>query len=380
MNNDQDYEQLRLQFDAVVKQLEEKEAIIQELAEAVSAYRAAFAVFRHPLWTFSWVRRIIGRTIRALIRGARPRLGNLHQHPPRPIYLSVHYQKLPSLVHTPRVSIVTPSFEQGRYIRRTIESVLGQQYSSLEYFVQDGSSEDETVDILRSCQDRLSGWESKPDSGQSNAINLGFGRCTGEIMAWINSDDVLLPGAIHAVVDYFNRYPDVDVVYGDRLLIDENDLQIGRWILPGHDPKVLSWADYIPQETLFWRRRAWVDIGGRVDESFRFAMDWDLLVRFREAGAKFAHIPRFLGAFRIHGHQKTSAAITDIGYQEMNRIRARIFGEIPGHKKIRKAIFPFLLRHLCADYRHQLRVFFQRHRFKFEVSRFRRSPATTDRV
>ncbi|EHP38504.1 beta-glycosyltransferase [Cupriavidus basilensis OR16] len=315
-----------------------------------------------------------------MIRGARPRLGNLYQHPPRPIYLPAHYQELSSLDHTPRVSIVTPSFEQGKYIHRTIESVLGQQYPSLEYFVQDGGSEDETVDILCSCQDRLSGWESKPDSGQSNAINLGFGRCTGEIMAWINSDDVLLPGAIHTVVNYFNRHPDVDVVYGDRLLIDENDLQIGRWILPGHDPKVLSWADYIPQETLFWRRRAWASIGGRVDEDFRFAMDWDLLVRFREAGAKFAHIPRFLGAFRIHGRQKTSAAITDIGYREMSMIRARIFGEVPSHKKINSATLPFLIRHLCADYFYQFRAFFQRPGLKFEVSPLRRSPVTSDRV
>lgn len=88
-------------------------------------------------------------------------------------------------------------------------------------------------------------------------------------MAWPNSDDLLLPGALSTVADYFARHPDVDVVYGDRLLIDRNGMEIGRWIMPGHDNTVLSWVDYIPQETLFWRRRIWDKTGAQVDESFR---------------------------------------------------------------------------------------------------------------
>ncbi|MDB5813233.1 MAG: glycosyltransferase involved in cell wall bioproteinis [Rhodocyclales bacterium] len=349
-------------------QLEEKEMIIRELSNAISAYRTALRVFRYPLRVLLGGQRLISRIKHAFIDRMRPRLGNLYQHPPRSIYLPTHYRRQPLLLQTPKVSIVTPSFGQGDYIGRTIESVLGQQYPNLEYFVQDGGSEDGTGDILRSYQDRLSGWESKADHGQSNAINLGFSRCTGEVMAWINSDDILLPGTIHAVIEYFNRHPDVDVVYGNRLLIDENDFNIGRWILPGHDPKVLSWADYIPQETLFWRRRVWEKIGGRVDEKFKFAMDWDLLIRFREAGARFAHIPRFLGAFRIHKYQKTSAVITDIGHGEMDLIRARLFGRVPTHHEIRKALFPFLLRHLWADYFYRIRKCFQRGKFKFEAS------------
>jgi hypothetical protein len=157
------------------------------------------------------------------------------------------------------------------------------------------------------------------------------------------------------VADFFNRHPDVDVVYGNRLLIDENDRQIGRWILPGHDGKVLSWADYIPQETLFWRRRIWDKVGGKIDESFRFAMDWDLLIRFRDAGAKFAHIPQFLGAFRIHEHQKTSASINEIGHQEMERIRERILGYVPHHKEIRRAILPYLVRHILVDMMYRIK-------------------------
>ena len=306
--------------------------------------------------------------MRAFIQTARPRLGNLRQHGPRAIYLPTHYRNQPSLLDVPKVTIVTPSFRQGKYIGKTIGSILGQQYPNLEYFVQDGGSKDETVDILRSCHNQLSGWESSPDDGQSHAINLGFSRGTGDIMAWINSDDLLLPGAIHAVVEYFNLHPEVDVVYGDRLLIDENDFNIGRWILPGHDSNVLSWADYVPQETLFWRSRVWREIGGQVDENFKFAMDWDLLIRFREAGARFAHLPRFLGAFRIHHTQKTTAAISETGYQEMDAIRARLIGRVPTHIEIRKAILPFLIRHMYADLLHRFRMLICVRKFKFKTT------------
>jgi hypothetical protein len=157
------------------------------------------------------------------------------------------------------------------------------------------------------------------------------------------------------VAEYFARHPAVDVIYGHRILIDEEDRQIGRWVLPAHSDKVLSWADFVPQETLFWRRRIWVKAGGKVDESFRFAMDWDLLLRFREAGARFERVPRFLGAFRIHGRQKTSSAIGDVGMQEMDRLRERVLGRVPGHGEIRKALAPYLVRHVAIDLPWKLR-------------------------
>jgi glycosyltransferase involved in cell wall biosynthesis len=259
----------------------------------------------------------------------------------------------------PQISIVTPSFSQGGFIERTLLSVIDQQYPALEYFVQDGNSKDKTVEVLQEYQEKLSGWASEKDSGQSQAINRGFAKTSGEIMAWLNSDDLLLPGSLQTVGDYFNRHPDVDVVYGNRLMIDGDDQEIGRWIMPGHDGNVLSWVDYVPQETLFWRRRLWDKVGGHIDESFCFAMDWDLLVRFRDAGAKFAHIPQFLGAFRVHSEQKTSAAINTVGFQEMDRIRERLLGRIPSQSEIRRAVLPFLLKHLWVDilYRIKIKVF-----------------------
>lgn len=341
---------------ALMKSLEEKENVIQELAGALNAYRAAYSLwgnFRRPAVRVRTAFYAAGERFRAIVK---PRLGNLNQYPPQPMRFPRRYERTITLSETPKVSIITPSFRQADYIGRTIDSVLDQNYPNLEYFVQDGGSKDGTVDVLKRYGKRLAGWESRPDEGQSQAINLGFARTTGEIMAWLNSDDILLPGALHTVVEYFNRHPDVDVLYGNRVLVDENDQQIGRWIIPGHNSEILSWADYVPQETMFWRRRLWEKVGGRVDESFRFAMDWDLLVRMRDVGARFAHIPRFLGAFRIHAHQKTSASINEIGHREMDRIRERVLGRVPDHSEIRKALRPFLLKHVCVDIGHRIKA------------------------
>jgi glycosyltransferase involved in cell wall biosynthesis len=320
--------------------LKQKESTIQQQAAALQAYRLAYGSFS-PLRPFA-------RIVRRVVEIVRPRVGNLNQYAPRPLATSVG-QVNKTLGEYPSISIVTPSFGQGKFIERTLLSILGQRYPRLEYFVQDGKSKDDTVEVLKKHEIGLSGWISEKDSGQSQAINLGFAKTSGEIMAWLNSDDLLMPGSLHVIADYFHNHPDIDVVYGNRLLIDENDMEIGRWILPGHDSDVLSWADYVPQETLFWRRRIWEKVGGKVDESFRFAMDWDLLVRFRDAGAKFGHIPQFLGAFRIHEHQKTSAAINEIGNREMDRIRERIFGRVPDRKEIRKAVLPYLIKHIAFD-------------------------------
>ena len=327
--------------------LEEKEAVIAEQARALQAYRAAYAVtgmFVVPLNHFVLGTRSL---YRRTLGWFGPRLGVLHQHAPAPLRLPAVTARAPT--PAPRISMVTPSFRQARFIERTIRSVVEQGYPNLEYFVQDGGSTDGTVQILESHAGRLSGWHSAPDSGQSQAINRAFARTTGEIMAWINSDDVLFPGALACVADFFARHPAIDVVYGHRVLIDEDDREIGRWILPTHEEYVLSWADFVPQETLFWRRRIWEKAGGTIDESFRFAMDWDLLLRFRDAGANFARIPAFLGAFRVHALQKTTAGINEIGFAEMDRLRERALGRVPTHFEIRKALARYLLRHTATD-------------------------------
>ena len=140
----------------------------------------------------------------------------------------------------PTIAIVTPSYQQGRFLDRTIYSVISQKYPALEYVVHDGGSTDETLEVLHYFEPVLTRWTSESDEGEADAINRGFSNTTGEVMAWLNSDDLLLPGSLAYVARYFVRHPDVDVVYGHRVLIDEHDKRIGAWVLPRHDDAALG--------------------------------------------------------------------------------------------------------------------------------------------
>jgi GT2 family glycosyltransferase len=299
--------------------------VIDEQERALGAYRGRSLR--------EWARRLLA-----------PRLGVLYQHPPRPLRIPAHYPRLSPPSPCPTVSLVTPSLNQGGFIRRTVESVLDQAYPRLEYVVQDGGSSDGTLAILEQTQGRLR-YKSGADGGQANAVNRGFAQTSGEIMAYLNADDLLLPGALNCVGRFFSRHPEVDVVYGHRIVIDEYDQEIGRWVLPRHDDAVLTFADYVPQETLFWRRGIWERVGGHLDETFHFALDWDLLLRFREAGALFVRLPRFLGAFRVHPHQKTSAEMATRGKEEMDRLRRRCHGRSLGPAEVHRQVRSYLVRH-----------------------------------
>lgn len=164
-------------------------------------------------------------------------------------------------------------------------------------------------------------------------------------MAWLNSDDLLLPGTLNYVADFFNQHPDVDVIYAHRILIDDVGREIGRWILPPHDKEVIRWADYVPQETLFWRRRIWKSVGEALDEDFKFAMDWDLILRFQEARAKFVRLPRFLGAFRVWPGQKTQKTMDSQGALEMAILRERYHGRQVSQAEIASQLRGYLARH-----------------------------------
>lgn len=328
---------VQFQHALIQQQLDELEKK-QKLKEEMLVF---FYFFRPFLLPLMWL-------VRPVYRQLKPRLGVLSQYPPHELHVPANCNKKPALAIAPKISIVTPSFNQSEFLERTLKSVLDQSYPDLEFYVQDGGSTDSTVEVLKRYNERLTGWASCPDSGQAQAINVGFARTSGEIMAWLNSDDILLPGALAYVADYFSRHPDVDVVYGHRFLIDENDQEIGRWMMPPHDDQILSWADFIPQETMFWRRGIWEKAGGQIDESLHFAIDWDLLLRFREAGARFVRLRRFLGGFRIHSQQKTSAE-KPIGFQEMSQIRERTLGRIPSKDEIVKAVSPYLLKHVITD-------------------------------
>ena len=141
-------------------------------------------------------------------------------------------------------------------------------------------------------------------------------------MGYLNSDDLLMPGSLRFVGEYFATHDKVDVIYGHRIVIDEDGLEVGRWILPPHDGEAIRNFDYIPQETLFWRKSLYEAVGG-INQSFQFAMDWDLLLRFIEAGARFRRIPYFLACFRVHSKQKTDMLLDLVGERERARLMAR---------------------------------------------------------
>ncbi|HVW20912.1 MAG TPA: glycosyltransferase family 9 protein [Opitutaceae bacterium] len=310
----------------------ERQAVIEQLAAAASGPTAGL----HKAWVaarayvrLKWILPLSAWAFRRAVEDYWMQIGILRHYDPRPIAWDEKIPKKPRLpdARLPKVGIVTPSYGQPAFIESTMLSVLNQNYPKLLYVVQDGGSPDATRQIIAGYAGRLRAWESAPDRGQADAVRKGFAKIEAELgpddlMAWLNSDDFLAPRALRLVAEYFAEHPDVDVVYGHRIIIDDNDREIGRWIMPRHDRKALEWIDYVPQETLFWRKRA-SDRAGGIDPSFQFALDWDLLARFQQAGCRIVRLPYFLGCFRLHAAQKTSQAIHTTGAEEMALIRAR---------------------------------------------------------
>ena len=176
----------------------------------------------------------------------------------------------------PLVTIVTPSFNQAPYLETTIRSVLEQDYPNIEYIVMDGGSNDGSTEIIKRYADRLAYWESEKDKGQTDAINKGFARSHGEILAWLNSDDVLYPHAVREAVAYLTEHPECGLVYGDSDFIDAKGNVIGRFNAKQTDYKKLTEGYvHIPQQASFWRADLWKQVGP-LDDTIYFAMDYDL--------------------------------------------------------------------------------------------------------
>jgi glycosyltransferase involved in cell wall biosynthesis len=224
-------------------------------------------------------------------------------------------------MHTSTISIVTPSFNQGMFIERTVRSVLGQGYPKLEYVVMDGGSTDSTLNVLQPYVQHFHHFSSRPDRGQADAIARGLDQVSGDILAYLNSDDLLAPGTLHFVAEYFDQHPEVDFIYSHRCIIDANDRIVGYWLLPPHVNYLMRRWDLIPQETCFWRRSLFEAVGN-VDRSYRFAMDYDLFVRMMDRG-KFRRVNRVLAAFRQHESSKTSQQYATVGAKEVEAIREK---------------------------------------------------------
>lgn len=229
-------------------------------------------------------------------------------------------------IKLPTISIVTPSFNQGRYIEETILSVLNQHYPKLEYIIIDGGSTDGSVEIIRKYEDRLAYWVSEKDRGFADAINKGFRKATGDIFFWINSDDLLMKGALYIVGHFFARFPHRKVVFGDRLIIDHRSNIVRKMRFHFYSNHLFPNHRNIGQEATFWRREIFYQVGG-IDESLNYAIDLDLWCRFARID-KIYHIPFFLGAFRQQDSSKTST-IGAVGKKERDRIVKKYYGSLP---------------------------------------------------
>ncbi len=214
----------------------------------------------------------------------------------------------------PLVSIVTPSFNQGRFLKQTIDSVLGQSYPHVELLVMDGGSTDQSAAILQSYGDRFV-WVSEKDKGQTHAINKGMARARGQVLAYLNSDDVILPDAVEKAVGHFQQRPECDMVYGRAWYTDENSKITGIFKTDDYRFERLMNDCCVCQPAAFWRRRI-AELVGPFDESLDMAMDMDYWLRIDRAGGRIEHISDYLAYCRIYAQTKTLSA------------RARIYQEI----------------------------------------------------
>lgn len=212
----------------------------------------------------------------------------------------------------PRISIITPSYNQGHFIEETIQSVLSQNYPNLEYIIIDGGSTDSTLDVIKKYESQITDWVSEPDRGQTHAINKGLSRATGDILAYLNSDDYYLPGTLFKVADYFRQFSQTDLLHGRCRYVNQQGEKIGEQF-----GNITAFAEIIDLWNVWWNQRQFVQpevfwarrIGDRIgpfNESLYFVMDYDYWCRILLAGGRVGAIDQELSCFRLTDSQKSN--------------------------------------------------------------------------
>lgn len=248
----------------------------------------------------------------------------------------------------PRITVVTPSYNQAQFVEETIRSVLLQGYPNLEYIVNDGGSTDGSARVIEKYAPWLAHWESTPDNGQSHAINKGLTRATGNILAWLNSDDVYQPGVFFTIAEYWRTHPDTHFVIGDVTLVDERSVPFGTMAGKVCPPERFSSSNIcMPQPASFWSREIFEQCGP-LDEDLHFAMDMDFWFKLAHAGIEFRKIDRSLACFRRHGQTKSHAGGYPFRDEMFHKYAPMFNGAGAGERYVSRAAFADICRLLLS--------------------------------
>ncbi len=205
----------------------------------------------------------------------------------------------------PKISVITPSYNQGNFLEHTIKSVIEQNYPNLEYIIIDGGSTDNSVDIMKKYEHNIDYWISEKDNGQTDAIMKGFQKATGQYLAWLNSDDTYLQNCLLNVGDILAKNPDIDIIYGDYVITDvSGNTLLKKKEIPFDYNILLHGVNFIGQPTTFFSRDI-LERSGGLKTDLDYYMDWEFWLRAANHGAKFKHIKKYLATYRYHAVSKT---------------------------------------------------------------------------
>lgn len=235
---------------------------------------------------------------------------------------------------SPKITLITPSFNQVGFIEQTIRSVTDQNHTHLEYIVIDGGSTDGTAEVIQKYENRLAYWTSEPDKGMYDALQKGFGRSTGDIMGWINSDDMLHPGALAAVAEIFSSFPQIEWIQGLPSFFDEQGRIVQTGPFKKWSPFHFYMGDFkwIQQESTFWRRSLWEKAGGYIDKNLLYAGDFDLWIRFFRHASLYS-CTALIGGFRLRKTGQLSQTHMKEYMKEAKGILTKELSLLPPGKK-----------------------------------------------